>query len=64
MLQATGHLLATDIRHVVVSLEWFMEQDALLRAIMVIESMGLPQVNAVIMEYGLLVQYPTVKVRS
>ena len=64
MLQVAGHLLATDIRHVVVSLKWILEQIALLDAIVVIESMGPPRVAAVMMEYGLLVQDPPVKVRS
>ena len=64
MLQAAGHLLATDTRHVVVSLKWMPKQIALLHAIMVIQSMGPPLVAAVMMEYGLQVQDPTAKVRS
>ena len=64
MLQATGHLLATDTRRVVVSLKWILEQLALLHVIMVIESMGLPPVAAVMMEHGLLVQDQTAHVRS
>ena len=64
MLQAAGHLLVTDTRHVVVSLKCITEQIALLHAIVVIESMGPPLVAAVMMEYGLLVQDPTAKVRS
>ena len=64
VLRATGHLLATDIRPVVMSLKWVLEQIALLHVIMVIGSMGLPLVAAVMMEHGLLVQHPTVKVRS
>ena len=64
MLQAAGHLLATDTRHVGVSLKWILEQIALLHAIVVIESMGPPLVAAVMMEYGLQVQDPTVKVRN
>ena len=64
MLQATGPLLATGTLPVVMSLKWVLEQTALLRVIMVIESMGLPLVAAVMMEHGLLVQHLTVKVRS
>jgi len=64
VLQAAGQLLATDTRHVVVSLKWILEQIALLHAIVVIQSMDPPQVAAVMMEYGLQDQYPTVKVRS
>ena len=63
MLQAAGHLLATDIRHVLPP-KWILEQIALLHAIVVIESMGPPLVAAVMMEYGLQVQDPTVKVRT
>ena len=64
VLQAAGQLLATDTRHVVVFLKWILEQIALLHAIAVIESMDPPQVAAVMMEYGLLVQVQTVKVKS
>ena len=64
MLQAAGQLLATDTRHVVVSLKWILEQIALLHVVVVIQSMDPPQVAAVMMEYGLLDQYPTVRVRS
>lgn len=61
VLQATGPLLATGTLPVVMSLKWVLEQIALLRVIMVIESMGLPLVAAVMMEHGLLVQHLTVK---
>ena len=64
VLQAADHPPTTDFRHVVVSLKWLLEQFALLYAILVIESMGPPLVAAVIMEYGLLVQDLTAKVRS
>ena len=64
VLQANGHLLATDIRHVVALLKWILEQFAMLHVIMAIESMGIPLVAAVMTEHGLLVQHPTVKVRS
>ena len=64
VLQAAGQLLATDTRHVVVFLKWILEQIALLHAIAVIQSMDPPQVAAVMMEYGLLVQVQTVKVKS
>ena len=63
MLQAAGHLLATDTRHVLPP-KWILEQIALLHAIVVIESMGPPLAAAVMMEYGLQVQDPTVKVRT
>jgi len=61
VLQAAGQLLAADTRHVVVFLKWILEQIALLHAIAVIESMDPPQVAAVMMESGILVQVPTVK---
>ena len=64
VIQAAGHPPTTDVRHVVVSLKCLLEHVALLYAIVVIESMGLPLVAAVIMEYGLLVQDLTAKVRS
>ena len=64
MLQAAGHPPTTDFCHVVVSLEWLLEQFALLYAIVVIESTGPPLVAAIIMEYGLLVQDLTAKVGS
>ena len=63
VLQAAGQLLATDTRHVVMFLKWILEKIALWHVIMVIESMGPPLVAAVMMEHGLLVQQPTVKVR-
>ena len=64
VLQAARQLLGTETRHVVVFFKWILEQIALLHAVAVIESLDPPQVAAVMMEYGLLVQVQTVKVKS